>query len=175
MRFKGEDIKRFIPQRNPMMMVDVLQTQDDGSATTVLAVRPDNMFMLPDGTLAETGLIEHIAQSASALASFTQQTHPQPLPVREGSDYTQGGEGDNSTAEHSTPLPHREGPGVGLPPIGLIGEVKHFTCHRRPQSGDRIETTIVFGFTFGNATIVTGTCRISGEVVAEAKMKIFIQ
>lgn len=137
MTFKGEDIKRLIPQRNPMMMVDELQTQDDGSATTVLAVRPDNMFMLPDGTLAETGLIEHIAQSASALAGCQAKTD--------------------------------------VPPVGLIGEVKHFTCHRRPQSGDRIETTIVFGFTFGNATIVTGTCRISGEVVAEAKMKIFIQ
>ena len=135
MTFKGEDIKRLIPQRNPMMMVDELQTQADGSATTALAVRPDNMFMLPDGTLAETGLIEHIAQSASALRNLT-------------------------------PAPS---------PIGLIGEVKHFTCHRRPQSGDRIETTIVFGFTFGNATIVTGTCRIDGEVVAEAQLKIFIQ
>ena len=33
---------------------------------------------------------------------------PQPLPVREGSGYTQG-------SEQSTPLPHREGRGEGLP------------------------------------------------------------
>ena len=39
------------------------------------------------------------------------QTHPQPLPVREGSNYSQG---DKSTEELSTPLPHREGLGVGL-------------------------------------------------------------
>ncbi|MBQ3753972.1 MAG: TolC family protein [Prevotella sp.] len=41
----------------------------------------------------------------------TQQTHPQPLPVREGSNYSQG---DNSADSLSTPLPHREGQGVGL-------------------------------------------------------------
>jgi polyferredoxin len=35
-----------------------------------------------------------------------QQTHPQPLPVREGSDYSQ-------EQGHTTPLPHREGQGVG--------------------------------------------------------------
>ena len=139
MHYKGDDIKRLIPQREPFVMVNEFEQRDSSSAAvTSLTVHADNYFMLPDGTLAETGLIEHIAQSASALASFTQQ-------------------------------------GVGRPPIGLIGEVKHFTCHRRPLSGDRIETTIVFGFTFGNATIVTGTCRISGEVVAEATMKIFIQ
>ena len=40
-----------------------------------------------------------------------QQTHPQPLPVREGSNYSQD---EKSTEELSTPLPHREGPGVGL-------------------------------------------------------------
>ena len=39
------------------------------------------------------------------------KTHPQPLPMREGRGYPQGGD---STAEPSTPLPHREGPGVGL-------------------------------------------------------------
>ena len=41
----------------------------------------------------------------------TQQTHPPPLPVREGSNYT----GNGRTAEEETsPLPHREGLGVGL-------------------------------------------------------------
>ena len=39
------------------------------------------------------------------------KTHPQPLPVKEGSNYPQGGK---VAADHSTPLPHREGSGVGL-------------------------------------------------------------
>ena len=40
-----------------------------------------------------------------------EQTHPQPLPVMEGSDYTQGG---IAAAEVSTPSPDREGQGEGL-------------------------------------------------------------
>ena len=36
---------------------------------------------------------------------------PQPIPVREGSEYTPE---KGSKAEHSIPLPHREGPGEGL-------------------------------------------------------------
>ena len=72
----------------------------------------------------------------------TLQTLPRPLPVREGSDYLDGGSarenvytplpvgdksakevGDKSAEEVSTPLPHREGPGVGLegPGVDLDG------------------------------------------------------
>ena len=65
---KGEDIKRLIPQREPFIMVDEFEEYDDNSAGTVLNVCPDNYFILPDGTMAETGLIEHLAQSCSALA-----------------------------------------------------------------------------------------------------------
>ena len=39
-----------------------------------------------------------------------EKTHPRPLPVREGSDYSQDG---LSTSELTTPLPHREGLGGG--------------------------------------------------------------
>ena len=42
--------------------------------------------------------------------TLPQQTLPQPLPVREGSEYSQD---DNSAEELSTPLPHREGQGGG--------------------------------------------------------------
>ena len=55
-----------------------------------------------------------------------QQTHPQPLPVREGSDYPAG---EKSTEEVSTPLPRRErlrvgataGMGSGESPLLLRG------------------------------------------------------
>ncbi|MCR4810749.1 MAG: efflux RND transporter permease subunit [Prevotella sp.] len=43
------------------------------------------------------------------------ETHPQPLPVREGSGYSQGEKADGvQTTELSTPLPHREGQGESL-------------------------------------------------------------
>ena len=58
------------------------------------------------------------------------QTHPRPLPIREGSDYSQ----DEKTAdEPTTPLPHREGPGEGHP-----GEGHH-------SAEERLYTAILHG------------------------------
>jgi nitrogen fixation/metabolism regulation signal transduction histidine kinase len=49
------------------------------------------------------------------------QTHPLPLPVREGSSYTQRQNAHREQAAGlSTPLPHREGQGVGLQGAGLF-------------------------------------------------------
>lgn len=62
------DIERLIPQRAPIRMVDKLLSCANGTATTELAVGPDNFFIEDDGLMAETGLIENIAQSASAMA-----------------------------------------------------------------------------------------------------------
>ncbi len=57
-----------------------------------------------------------------AYAKVPQQTLPQPLPVREGSGYTQGQKTNDEQAEEvSTPLPHREGQGEGLQGEGLQG------------------------------------------------------
>ena len=66
----GEDIKQLIPQRFPLMMVDEFEPGDENSATTALTIRKDNYFLLPDGTMSETGIIEHMAQSCSALAGY---------------------------------------------------------------------------------------------------------
>ena len=46
------------------------------------------------------------------LVQYIEKTPPQPLPVREGSNYSQG---EDSVEELSTPLPPREGPGESLP------------------------------------------------------------
>jgi len=69
MIIKGDDIKRLIPQRDPFMMVDEFEQQDENTAMTALTVGRGNYFLLPDGMISPTGLIEHIAQSCSALAA----------------------------------------------------------------------------------------------------------
>ncbi len=138
MKFVGEDIFRLIPQRNPFVMVDEFETTGESTAQAALYVRTDNFFILPDGTLAETGLIEHIAQSAAALAGYQQKDSYKPR-------------------------------------IGLIGEVKHFECLCRPETGHLIRTSIAFGFSIGNVTLVEGRCQIDGEEIAHAKLKIFMQ
>ena len=66
--------------------------------------------------------LEEIRELNEKLRSLTQQprqTHPRPLPVREGSDYPAG---EKSTEEVSTPLPHREGQGESLSEESLSGE-----------------------------------------------------
>ncbi|MBR0259203.1 MAG: beta-hydroxyacyl-ACP dehydratase [Prevotella sp.] len=138
MRFQGEEIKRLIPQREPFIMVDEIETSDDTHAVTAITVRSGNYFMLPDGTMSETGLIEHIAQSCSALMG-------------------------------SLAL------GQECPPVGLIGEVKRFECQRRPQSDEKVCTSIEFALIFGNVTIATGESRIGKELIAKAQLKIFVQ
>ncbi len=137
MKLVGEDIFRLIPQRNPFVMVDEFETTGESTAETTLYVRTDNFFILPDGTLAETGLIEHIAQSSAALAGYQQKDSYKPR-------------------------------------IGLIGEVKHFECLRRPKTGHLISTSITFGFSIGDVTLVEGRCCIDGEEIAHAKLKIFM-
>lgn len=64
----SEGVDRFIPQRAPIMMVDALEEVAGNTAVTTLTVRPDCFFIDDDGRLAEAGLMEHIAQSASAWA-----------------------------------------------------------------------------------------------------------
>jgi predicted hotdog family 3-hydroxylacyl-ACP dehydratase len=103
-------------------------------------VRTDNYFLLPDGEMTEPGLIEHIAQSASALAGFmaTQQ-------------------------------------GAAKPPVGMIAEVKHFVCQRRPRAGELVCTTITMGFSFGPMTMCHGKSCIGEETICEVDLKIFIE
>ncbi len=63
-------ITQLIPQRDPILMVDELLCADGEQATTCFTVSPSCFFLGEDGTLDESGLIEHIAQSASAFAGY---------------------------------------------------------------------------------------------------------
>ncbi|MCQ2217833.1 MAG: hydroxymyristoyl-ACP dehydratase [Paludibacteraceae bacterium] len=78
--FQGEEIKSLIPQRSPIIMVDTFYEATEESCKTGLTIISDNIFC-EDGTLLETGLIEHIAQSASAFAGYTALKNEQPTPI----------------------------------------------------------------------------------------------
>ncbi len=137
---RGEEIKTLIPQRFPMMMVDEFEAGEGRSAFTALTVRSDNYFLLFGQELSETGLIEHFAQSCSALAGYEA--------IQQG---------------------------VTNPPVGMIAEVKHFTCKQRPRKGERIDTFLSFDFAFGSMILAKGHCSIGTEQIAELELKIFIQ
>ena len=63
-------ITQLIPQRDPILMVDELLCVDGEQASTCLTINTQNIFLSDDGTLEESGIIEHIAQSASAFAGY---------------------------------------------------------------------------------------------------------
>lgn len=132
------DIRSLIPQREPVLMVDRLISVDGNTATTCLTVRSD-LFFVADGQLAETGMIEHIAQSASAFAGYQARRQ-----------------------------------GAAEPPVGYIGEVKKFCCHRCPLVGETLHTTVTMGAEAGGVTLLTGETRIGNETVASTQMKIFV-
>ncbi len=79
MHYQGEDIKRLIPQRYPFMMVDDFESADDTHAVSRLTIVKENYFLLPDGSMAESGLIEHMAQSCSALAGSLGDSQSAPI------------------------------------------------------------------------------------------------
>ncbi|MBE6286901.1 MAG: hydroxymyristoyl-ACP dehydratase [Mediterranea massiliensis] len=78
---QGEELLKLIPQRAPIVMVDAIYEVDAAGATTGLTITNDNIFC-SQGCLQEVGLIEHIAQSAAALAGY--EPFKQGLPPKPG-------------------------------------------------------------------------------------------
>ncbi len=63
------DIEQLIPQRAPIQLVDALISADALTGTTRFIVSADNRLMDGDN-LTDMGLVEHMAQSVSALAGY---------------------------------------------------------------------------------------------------------
>lgn len=64
------DIRLLLPQRAPILMVDRLLRADGDEAEACFTVCEGNFFLDDEGCLAETGVLEHMAQSASAFAGW---------------------------------------------------------------------------------------------------------
>lgn len=59
-------IKKFLPHREPMLMVDSILTINTDSVVVEFNISSDCVFV-SDNTLSETGLIENAAQACSAI------------------------------------------------------------------------------------------------------------
>jgi predicted hotdog family 3-hydroxylacyl-ACP dehydratase len=79
---KKENIKirELIPQREPIIMLDTFYGATESEADTGLVISDDNLFC-SDGYFIEPGLVEHIAQSASAFAGYKAKAGNRPTPV----------------------------------------------------------------------------------------------
>lgn len=81
MLYQNEELYKLMPQRNPIVMVDKFFDAEGDVAHTGLSVKADNFFIEEDGKMAEPGLIEHIAQSASAFAGHKAVVAGQAMPI----------------------------------------------------------------------------------------------
>lgn len=62
------DIKKYLPHRAPMLMVDDIFSIDDNEVVTTFKINKDNLFVKND-IFVEFGLIENAAQTCSAIVA----------------------------------------------------------------------------------------------------------
>ena len=72
--YSGQQIYDLIPQRPPMVMIDTVLESDDHVICTALTIVEDNI-LVNGAYLEEAGIIEHIAQTAAALAGYETISH----------------------------------------------------------------------------------------------------
>jgi len=77
---QGEEIFQLIPQRPPIVMVDKFYGVEGNTSCSGLTVTTENLFC-KDGVLQETGVIEHIAQSAAARVGYIALQQKEPVPL----------------------------------------------------------------------------------------------
>lgn len=76
----GDMILELIPQRPPMVMVDSFYGIEDEVSRSALTVTADNAFCI-GGSLAEPGILEHMAQSAAARIGYIYRDRGKDVPL----------------------------------------------------------------------------------------------
>jgi len=74
-------IKQLIPHSEPMILVDGLISFEDQKAKATLTILEDNIF-IENNRLSETGLLEHMAQTAALYTGYKFQS--QNKKIKEG-------------------------------------------------------------------------------------------
>lgn len=75
-----DEILKYIPQRDPMVMIDRFYGIHEGCSYSSMLVRADNLFC-ENGMLTESGIIEHIAQSAAIRSGYEHISRNETVPV----------------------------------------------------------------------------------------------
>ena len=161
MSIHPEDINvlDLLPQRPPFIMIDKLIHCDHTSSKAIFEVREDGLFC-NNGSMEETGLIENIAQTCAAGASFKQ--------LLENNGFNISGEINNTFSEQKSNTSS-----VGAK-IGVIVMINSLEIKRRPLVGEVLETTMTIEAEFSPATLVRSEVRIGDEIVAICRMKLLL-
>lgn len=75
-----QGIKEFIPQREPIIMVDEILECKAEWVDTKFLIKEDNLF-IEDGELTESGLMENMAQSAASKVGYECKLNNEPVPL----------------------------------------------------------------------------------------------
>lgn len=75
-----ENIKQYIPQREPVIMIDTIFEVTETTSKTELTIESDNIFV-EDNCFRESGLMEHIAQSAAGGLGYRCQQKGEAVPL----------------------------------------------------------------------------------------------
>jgi predicted hotdog family 3-hydroxylacyl-ACP dehydratase len=62
------DIKKYLPHRAPMLMVDMILEMDDEKVETIFEIKQNNIF-IENGFFTESGLVENMAQTCSSVVA----------------------------------------------------------------------------------------------------------
>lgn len=76
----GDCLLELIPQRSPIVMVDVFKGIENEMSRSGLTILSTNIFT-SNGQFTEPGLIEHIAQSAAARIGYIYQQKNEAVPI----------------------------------------------------------------------------------------------
>lgn len=76
----GVDLKKLIPQKDPIVMISSLETYQENALQSSFLVTKECIF-IQDVELAETGLIEHMAQSVALHTGYSFYLQNLPAPI----------------------------------------------------------------------------------------------
>ena len=156
MDLKDINVLELLPQRLPFIMIDELTHLDSASAKTMFKVREDNLFC-KNGAMEESGLIENIAQTCSAMIGLKNRMENNPSEIN---DNFVSGQQNNPVSDNIK--------------IGVIVIVYSLEMKRRPLVGENLETSLTIEEAFPPATVVQSEVRIVDEIIAACRMKLLL-
>ncbi|OFX23900.1 MAG: hypothetical protein A2033_15805 [Bacteroidetes bacterium GWA2_31_9] len=80
MQINDTQILQYIPQRQPIVMIDTLVESDEVKTISSLTISPENIFC-KDGVLNMPGLIENMAQTAALRVGYYCKIENKPVPI----------------------------------------------------------------------------------------------
>lgn len=134
----ANEIVDYIPQRDPIVMVDEFWGIADNVSVSGLTIAKENIFC-DAGIFDECGVIEHIAQSAAMRMGYIYKSQGKEIP------------------------------------LGYIGSINKFRMYYQPQVNERLRTEISVEQEIMNISLISATVTMEDKIVAECKMKIYLQ